>query len=481
MAAPLLILLILMCGMALDAGMLYNRHIELSGMARAVAVAAARQLDGTKDGISAAQAAAKETAERFKAQYRLSIVWNNDAIKFGTTPDRSGSWLSGSSVTAPSAYRYVKVDTTGLDAAVREIQTVFIRAFSEQTRTVVMNESAVSGRTGLDIVPIAICAMSDTPATELKHPGLADSELVEYGFRRGVSYDLMQLNPKGTSPARFVLNPIVSTDTSGQPFNTSIIAPFACVGTTWLPRLSDGLLRVSALPDTAPLDALFSSLNSRFDTYTGNRCHHSSAPPDLNIKGYPYEKSNGAPWMLPATGLPAALATTERGWLETVADVPPPGTTLSGVTAGSYGPLWSYAKAAKYGSYKEGEREPSAGYPNFAAEDWGSLYTAGVSSPNYPKTYPYSTPYDPGVGIGGNTVASPASTRKEFATPSRRVLHVPLLSCSTGLPSSPNGSATLAGIGKFFMTVPASKDSLIGEFAGTAPMSSITGPVEVFP
>jgi len=109
------------------------------------------------------------------------------------------------------------------------------------------------------------------------------------------------------------------------------------------------------------------------------------------------------------------------------------------------------------------------------------LYTAGVSSPNYPKTYPYSTPYDPGVGIGGNTVASPASTRKEFATPSRRVLHVPLLSCSTGLPSSPNGSATLAGIGKFFMTVPASKDSLIGEFAGTAPMSSITGPVEVFP
>lgn len=481
MAAPLLILIILMCGMALDAGMLYNRHIELSGMARAVAIAAARQLDGTKEGVTAAQAAAKETAERFKAQYRLSIIWNNEALKFSTSSSRSGTWVSASSVTDPSAFRYAKVDTTALDGKVTEVQTLFMRIFSDKARMVVMNESAIAGRTGLDIVPLAICAMSDSPATELKHTGLADSELVEYGFRRGVSYDLMQLNPKGTSPARFVVNPIVSPDTSSQPFNTAILAPFACVGTTWLPRLSDGFLRVSSLPDTSPLDALYASLNSRFDTYTGNRCHHSSAAPDSNIKPFHYEKSNGAPWMIPATGLPAALTTTERGWLETVADVPPPGTTLAGVTAGSYGPLWAYAKAVKYVSYKEGEREPSAGYPAFATEDWGSLYMAGVSSTNYPKTYPYSTPYDPIVSINVNTVTLPASTRREFATHSRRVLHVPLLSCSAGLPPGPNGSATLAGIGKFFMTVPATKDSLIGEFAGVAPISSITGPVEVFP
>lgn len=71
MAAPLLIVLILMCGMA-----------------RAVAIAAARKLDGSKEGITAAQAAAKTRAERFKAQYRLAIVWDNEAIKFGTTPSR---------------------------------------------------------------------------------------------------------------------------------------------------------------------------------------------------------------------------------------------------------------------------------------------------------------------------------------------------------------------------------------------------------
>lgn len=481
MAAPLLIVLILMCGMALDSGMLYNRHIELSGMARAVAIAAARELDGSKEGITAAQAAAKTTAERFKAQYRLAIVWDNEAIKFGTTPSRSGTWLSGSAVTDASALRYVKVDTTGLDKKVTEVQTLFMRIFSDKVHTVVMNDSAIAGRAGLDIVPIAICAMSDNPATERKHPGLADSELVEYGFRRGVSYDLMQLNPKGTSPARYVVNPIASPDTAGQPFNTAILAPFVCVGTTWLPRLSDGFLRVSRLPDTAPLDALFASLNSRFDTYTGTKCHHSAAPPDLNIKSYPYDKTSGARWMVPATGLAAALPTTERGLRETVADIPSPGSALPGITAGSYGPLWSYAKAAKYASYKEGEREPIDGYANFATDDWSKLYVAGLSATNYPKTYPYSTPYDPGVGIGGNTVASPNSARKEFATSSRRVLHVPLLSCSAGLPSGPNSSATLAAIGKFFMTVPASKDSLIGEFAGAAPMSSITGPVEVFP
>lgn len=101
MAAPLLIVLILMCGMA-----------------RAVAIAAARKLDGSKEGITAAQAAAKTTAERFKAQYRLAIVWDNEAIKFGTTPSRSGTWLSGSAVKDPSALRYVKVGTsTDLDSS----------------------------------------------------------------------------------------------------------------------------------------------------------------------------------------------------------------------------------------------------------------------------------------------------------------------------------------------------------------------------
>jgi hypothetical protein len=45
--------------------------------------------------------------------------------------------------------------------------------------------------------------------------------------------------------------------------------------------------------------------------------------------------------------------------------------------------------------------------------------------------------------------------------PNRRVLNVPLLSC----PVSGN-SATVSGIGRFFMTVPSDGTHLYAEFAG---------------
>jgi len=37
------------------------------------------------------------------------------------------------------------------------------------------------------------------------------------------------------------------------------------------------------------------------------------------------------------------------------------------------------------------------------------------------------------------------------------------------------------GIGKFFMTVPATQDALIAEFAGSLPDQQLTGPVELYP
>lgn len=480
MSVPLLVLIIVMCGMALDSAMLYNRYIELNGMARAVAEAAAKQLNGTAAGITAAQTVAKETAERFSYQYGRSIGWNDDAIKFGTTPDRSGTWLSAAAATPSTAY-FVKVDALGLGASFGEVRTMFIRIFSDETPIVSVNSSAIAGRTGLDVVPIAICAMSDLAATERTHPGLADSELVEYGFRRGVSYDLMQLNPKGTQPARFVLNPVAAPGSTSTSFNTSILAPFMCVGSTWISHLSGGRIKVSSLPSTSPLNAVFASLNSRFDSYTQNQCHHVSAPPDDNIRQYSYDKTNGAPWMVPATGTVAATTTTERGLLETVADIPAPGTSLSTINAGSYGPLWSYAKPVKYAHHSNGKSERYTGVETFATGDWGKLYTAGVSATGYPNAFSYSTPYAP-IGMSNpGTVSLVATARREFDVPNRRVLHIPLLSCSDGVPSGANTSATVAGIGKFFMTVPATKDSLVGEFAGSMSESSISGPVEVFP
>jgi uncharacterized membrane protein len=65
MTVPLLLVIIVFCGLALDTGALYNRKVELSGLARAVALAAAKELNGTSAGVIAAQTRARQTAELF--------------------------------------------------------------------------------------------------------------------------------------------------------------------------------------------------------------------------------------------------------------------------------------------------------------------------------------------------------------------------------------------------------------------------------
>lgn len=185
--------------------------------------------------------------------------------------------------------------------------------------------------------------------------------------------------------------------------------------------------------------------------------------------------------MTPTLGDEAARTTTERGWLETVADVPPPGSTLTDLTAGSYGPLWSFAKAVKYSSYTTSAgREPTSGYATFSTGDWAKLYKVGLSANNTYPTATNSTPYSPVGSSNPKTIKSPDTAHKDFALSQRRVLNIPLLSCAT-VPSGQNVKATVKGIGKFFMTVPATKDKLIAEFAGTTSEQFLTGRVELYP
>lgn len=153
---------------------------------------------------------------------------------------------------------------------------------------------------------------------------------------------------------------------------------------------------------------------------------------------------------------------------------------MAGLTAGSYGPVWSYAKAVKFSSYKLlGAPEPSTGYTTFSTADWAKLYKTGMSASNYPSGS-LSTPYNPVGSTNPGTAAAPATARKDFAVPLRRVLNVLLLSCDA-VPGGTNVTATVKGIGKFFMTVPATKDSLVAEFAGTTTEDLLAGPSELYP
>jgi hypothetical protein len=471
MAVPLMLLMVGVCALALDLGQIYNRKVDLNGFAKAVALAAARELNGTAAGIASARARARETAERFKYHYfnyGTSFTWNDAALTFSAGSSRSGAWVDGAS---PAGLYYARVDTSRLDSASGQVNTFLIWILSPSRHTIQMSDTAVAGRKQIAVTPIGICAMDPTPAVARTNTGAPATELVQFGFRRGISYDLMQLNPNDTSPVSYLVNPVVAPGAGSSTFDTSMIGPFMCAGAMWVPRLTGGAVRVSPLPSSAPLTGLHDQLNTRFDDFSAAQCDPYGAPPDYNIKAYTYGTTGGAPWMVPATGSAAATTTTTRGKLETIADLP---TAPAGTTAGSYGPLWTYAKAVKYPSYVSlGSPEPASGYATFSTGDWANLYKLGPTASGYPS---YGPPY---TATSGNNYRAPSNADLAISTSQRRVLNIPLLSCP--VPAGSNVPATVLGIGKFFMTVPATANTLIAEFAGTIAEPSIPGLVELYP
>lgn len=483
MFVPVLIVMFTLCGLALDAGQLYNRNADLTGMAKAVALAAARELNGTDAGITAAKARAKETAEAFKYQYfgdGTPVAWNDAALSFSSGSARDGTWISATSASGAdqatkSALYFAKVDTAGFGSAIGTVNTLLLQLFSGVSTTLHVQASAVAGRSSLNVTPIAICAMSTEAASKNTYTGSGGvtlDELVQYGFRRGVSYDLMQLNPNDTTAISYVINPVVVPGGSSTPFDTAMLGPFMCSGSVWVPRLTGGSIRVSKLPSTHPLASLDTPLNSRFDIYGSGPCAANGAPPDYNIKQYEYDKSGSVKWMSPGSGSRAAATVTSRGKRETAADLP-----AAPSTAGDYGPLWAFAKAAKAPTPLDAP-EPASGYSTFSPSDWPTLYKSGPTGSSYPTAT--ATPYLSTSTTSGN-YSSPSAAHLEISTLQRRVLNVPLLSCSPSAPSGTNVNATVVAIAKFFMTVQATQDSLIAEFAGLTPESALSGQVELYP
>ncbi len=480
MFIPLLIVILGFCGLALDMGRIYNRKVDLHGMASAAAIAAARELNGTPAGIAAAKNAAREAVERLRYQHFGSgqrFTWSDEALSFSATSARNGSWIASptASGAAVASLYFARVDSDGLAPEISTVETLFIRVLGNSLSEVRISDSAIAGRTTLNIVPVGICAMSPDAATvrtATSSSGSTLSELVQHGFRRGVSYDLMQLNPNSTQPLRFAINPAAPPGASGSTFAISALAPFVCHGSMWTPKVTGGQIRVSELPSSAPLASLYAAFNTRFDQYAGTACTPNGAPPDINIKSYAYDQSGVVRWMSPNSGGPAALPTTERGKLETVADLPTPPSL-----PGSYGPLWAYAKAARAPSPLDAA-EPANGYSTFSTSDWSTLYKSGPTASAYPGSPP--TPYQSGLASSGHYQA-PNAANRPLEMPHRRRLNIPLLSCTPAAPSGSNSAATVVGIARFFMTVPATENSLVAEFAGLAPEGSLSGQVELFP
>ncbi|MBY0240264.1 MAG: pilus assembly protein TadE [Burkholderiaceae bacterium] len=465
-ALALMLLLILgICGFALDIPQLTNRKTELQGLANAVALSAARELNGTAAGVANATARAAGTAGNwFYSYHRQAVAWNANALTFSA--NTNGPWLAaGAAQAAPNGLLYAKVDTGALDAMHGRVSLSLMRLFYSGDGTASTRATAVAGRLAIHLTPLALCALTAVPAAARANPGPpANQELVEFGFRRGVSYDLMQLNPAGTAPESFALDPFAIPGTVGASANMApdLLAPFVCSGMLAMPRVTGGTITANR---PFPLASLFNELNSRFDLYTGSRCTPDGAPPDRNIRSYTTTTIN---WMHTVPTGQAAQSSTDGGKLWTVADpLPAP----AGNTAGMYGPLWAYARAVPFSSYMAGANEPAAGYTPFATSAWSTLYKPGLptASAGYPSGT--SVPYRATAGVNFLAPAVP----RQPGVANRRVLNVALFACPVA--GGASVSANVIGIGKFFMTVPATATSLVAEFAGGAEEQSLGGPV----
>lgn len=479
MFAIMLVVIFGVFGMAMGLSLLYNRKAELQSVADAAALAAARDLDGTAAGIAKAELSAAQAAADLKYDYTVPVTWSNDAISFSSTAAAGGVWMDAATASSSAAsIRYVRVSTNQLGAALGTVTAAVLGVF-DGVRTASTSASAIAGPSAISVTPLAVCAMNTAPAQQRANPAsnvpppmsTANVELVEYGFRRGVSYDLMRLNPKNhLTPANFLVNPIAPPGTVGAAADTTaaIAGPFVCAGTMAMTRLSGGPITVSA---GFPIGTLFNHLNSRFDDYTTGDCDAAAAPPDANIRAYTYNVAARIPWMsVPSSQRATEYPDVAANILETVAD---PFPALGSNMAPSYGVLWSFARAVPYSSYTAGSPEPVSGYVPFDTTAWATLYAPGKPAAN--GTYPtgVATPYK---ASGGANFLQPVTASHRPGVRNRRVLNIPLLSCPVA-----GSSATVLGIGKFFMTVPATGTTLIAEFAGIASENALAAEVGLHP
>lgn len=472
MLMPLMVL----GAMAIDLSMAFVRRTELQSAADAAALAAARTLDGTATGIENAdlRAGAIMNASFFGP---TAMTWSSNALRFSDSADLNGNWLPGSaakSVPNAARMRYARVDTARLHDRHGMMRTVFAGAIHSAFKTLNVSASAVAGRSQVQVTPLAICALDQQRFGAHSTPNGA-LESIEHGFRRGVNYNLLNLNPTGTTPLHFQVNPVDVPPATESASNRALEAlrPMVCSGNMALPFLPDNT-SVYVRKDFPA--SLATELNSRFGTVAG--CDPLASPVDFNIKEYTVPTF----WMELPAGPPAvtridgsARSHLDGNRLVTIAEL---SAAASMTNQMSYGPLWTFSKPLAYVSATG--NSPATSGAEFSKTAWGNLYPVATG------TVTAATSAATGVTIapGDNDVLPYDSTLSAFRTaPSatgirgRRILNIPLLSCPvTG------GTATVLAVGRFLMTSRATSSpaAVFGEFGGLATPASLVSTTVLF-
>lgn len=453
-----LFVLIGLLGLVLDLGHLYITKTELQNAADAAALSGAKELNGTADGITKAVDRAILTAGQNNFDFTRPVVIDIGDISAGSCPQDS-CMLPASSITTDTlaaGKTFLKVMIPSGD-----LRTWFMRAIPAGPQNTSTYGLAVAGKYVVNITPLAVCAISPIKtATDA-----TTNELIEFGFRRGIAYNIPDLNPLGSSGVPMWINPVDAYPNSCDPSHasTSFTTPFVCTGSS---------ATITALPtkvyvSTGTSSALERALNSRFDIYQGNSCDPASAPPDTNITRYFCTNPTGSNGCLKSSNHAIGQP---RDWMDTTPNSnTPTQQTISLMTGPSgrliplnplnfnqYGALWTASRAVQ----ANGSTPPKAGATfNASNNDWSTLYNGGTpsttlidtSTNGYPSpSDPAATPYSQSSGkYNSITLSHPG-------TPFRRILNVAIVDCGSltggGLSCS---QIDVLGIGKFFMQVPA--------------------------
>ena len=499
------ITLFAMGGVVLDLGHLYVAKSELQNAADAAALGGAKELKETAAGITLAVSQAQAIALKNKYNFSTDVVLAAADIEFGPGPD--GPWSTVAAATAaPAGKTFIKVNT-----GLKSMDTYLMRVMTTATAnfdTVSTLGVAVAGRYVNDITPIGVCAVDPVNRTaKYAYPTTGLTELVEFGFRRGVTYDVFGLNPLGGSSVPYLINPVATPATGCNPANSSasFTATFLCNGTSAV--ISSGVGQVYT--NTGVSASTAAQLNSRFDDFSGpSQCIPAQAPPDTNIKEYPCKKPGSSPCVTDNTVPPATPLALPRNWMEmggtgnlpnqqsvklvsrkpayqrpAVSPTKPALTAADAQFAGplsEYGVLWSYGPAYQADS----STPPDVGAPITPGQaNLNPMYSTAVpavsyfdtTSPtlNYPATagtgFPVGTPPAPYNQTSGIYFRAPSVAHPGVRN--RRILNLVLVDCRVA-PVGPSscGLINAVGIGKFFMQTKAdfsgSPKKLEVEFAG---------------
>lgn len=452
-------------GLAIDLSFAYTRRTEMQSVADAAAMAAARELNGTVAGITDAVTEARTIAQRQTYSIVRAIVWDDSALRFSDSPDKpDGDWLPASAINAATARNiyYAKVDTTALgDQGSTDV--LFSRVLGVTMQKMTMVGRAIAGRTSVQVTPLAICAINNTEISTrtIVKPPANEQELLQFGFRRGVSYNLLNMNPHGPSAVSYVVNPLDFPNQSETATNRSvaIVRPFVCAGSIATSNMRRNTMVYVGSPFPAEL-AL--ELNSRFGD-TDSSCNRVMAPPDRNIKEFRNYYLGW--WMNSASSINGSAEpyTVGSGKL-TIADQ---SSSIVGINKASYGPLWAFSKAVKYNATAAG----GVGVA-FVRDDWKYLYPVGPATSEVASSYLDTSP---------SPYSTTAAPHREMPSAPfvylRRVLHIPLLACPVS-----GSSAKVLAVGRFLMSsrADAALPAVYGEFGGLATDTEMSGTVGLF-